>query len=161
MASEIAGLVWPPEALPRGLRISPASSNPTAAPTITSSMWICGIALEMGDGPITHLTMLTTPKSRTAVSANSNALSRTSRVNGVDAGIFDRFTESCICVAASRSGVRRQNNRSLDSKVPNPPRSSGALHQPRPAYRCAAKSPGMLQHCLEGVPRPAYNPHIL
>lgn len=98
MASEIAGLVWPPETLPGGLRISPARSNPTAAPTITSSMWIWGIAREMGDGPITHLTMLTTPKSRTAVSANSNALSRASRVKGADGTILDGFGGGSICV---------------------------------------------------------------
>jgi hypothetical protein len=79
MASEIAGFMWPPEALPAGLRISPASKKAIAVPTIQSSAWIPGIVREMGDGPITHLTILTTPKSRTEVRISSNALSRASR----------------------------------------------------------------------------------
>ena len=40
-----------PEALPGGLRISPARSNATAAPTISSSALICGITREMSEGP--------------------------------------------------------------------------------------------------------------
>jgi hypothetical protein len=79
MASEIAGFMCPPEALPGGLRISPASKKATAAPTIQSSAWIPGIVREMGDAPITHLTIVTTPKSRTEVRISSNALSRASR----------------------------------------------------------------------------------
>jgi hypothetical protein len=31
-------------------------------PTISSSAWICGIVREIGEGPITHLTMLVTEK---------------------------------------------------------------------------------------------------
>jgi hypothetical protein len=79
MASEIAGFMCPPDALPSGLRISPVRRKATAAPTIQSSAWIPGIVREMGDGPITHLTILTTPKSRTEVRISSNALSRASR----------------------------------------------------------------------------------
>ena len=74
MASEMAGFIWPPEALPGGLRISPARSNATAAPTIRSSAWICGITREMREGPITHRTMLVTPNSRMKVRISSSAL---------------------------------------------------------------------------------------
>jgi hypothetical protein len=79
MASEMAGFMWPPDAFPSGLRISPASKKATAVPTIQSSARIVGIVCEIGDGPITHLTILTTPKSRTEVRISSNALSRVSR----------------------------------------------------------------------------------
>jgi hypothetical protein len=79
MAREMAGFVCPPEALPGGVRISPASRRATAAPTIQSSAWIPGIVREMGDGPITHLTILTTPNNKTEVRISSKALSRASR----------------------------------------------------------------------------------
>jgi hypothetical protein len=49
------------------------------APTISSSAWIWGIIREIGEGPITHLTMLVTPKSMNKVRRSSNALSRKSR----------------------------------------------------------------------------------
>ena len=71
MASEMAGFICPPDALPIGLRISPARSNATPAPTSTSSAWICGIDREMSEGPITHLTIVVTPKSRRKVRINS------------------------------------------------------------------------------------------
>src|SRR4029434_4175425 len=75
MASEMAGFMWPPDALPGGVRISPTRSNATAGPMISSSTLICGITREMSEGPVTHLTMLVTPKSRTKVRISSNALS--------------------------------------------------------------------------------------
>src|SRR5215813_10167181 len=81
MASEMAGFICPPEALPNGLRISPARSNATAAPTSTSSVWICGIDREMIEGPLTHLTILATPKSRIEVRMHSYAVFRPSWTN--------------------------------------------------------------------------------
>jgi hypothetical protein len=88
MASEMAGFVCAPEVFPRGVRISPARSNATAVPTIHSSAWIPGIARERGDGPITHLTIVATPKSRIRVRINSIALSRASRTFARRASFF-------------------------------------------------------------------------
>src|SRR5580704_9364392 len=68
----------------------------TLAPTISSSTWISGNVREMSEGPITHLTMLVTPKSMRKVSINSSALWRTSRPNVTASGPLDGFTESSI-----------------------------------------------------------------
>src|SRR4029434_90380 len=81
MASEMAGFICPPDALPIGLRISPARSNATPAPTSTRSAWICGMDREMSEGPITHLTILATPKSSIEVRMNSYAVFRPSWTN--------------------------------------------------------------------------------
>jgi hypothetical protein len=98
MASEIAGFVCPPEALPGGLRISPARSNATAAPTIQSSAWIPGIARETGEGPITHLTIVTTPKSRIEVRINSIALSQASRTVARRSAFLGSAGDSCTLI---------------------------------------------------------------
>src|ERR1700677_1693751 len=56
--------MWPPDARPGGLRISPVISSPTAVPTTRSCRWMWGMARAMAEGPITHRTMVTTPNSR-------------------------------------------------------------------------------------------------
>src|SRR3954447_20945306 len=61
--------------------MSPVSRTPTAAPTISSSTWICGKAREMGEGPTTNLTTVVTPKSKTEVRISSSTLCRTSSTN--------------------------------------------------------------------------------
>src|SRR3954449_8105082 len=71
----------PPLTLPSGLLMSPVSRTPTAAPTISSSTWICGKAFEMGEGPRTNLTIVVTPKTRIEVRISSSALCRVSSTN--------------------------------------------------------------------------------
>src|SRR5580698_10348740 len=118
IASEIAGFVCPPEALPGGLTISPARSNATAAPTIQSSAWIPGIACEIGEGPITHLTIVATAKSRIEVRINSIALSRASRTIARRSAVFgsdgDCSTLLLLWTQGSRvkPGVKKRSNRS-------------------------------------------------
>ena len=143
MASEIAGFVCPPEALPSGLRINPASKKATAAPTIQSSVWIPVILREMGDGPITHLTILTTPKSRKEVRISSNALSRASRRKLTRSCLLDSPEDRSNC-SSFQFGVRKRSNRSRDSKVPCRPRSIGAFYERRNACHRATTSRGSL-----------------
>jgi hypothetical protein len=104
---------------------------------ITSWACISGMAREMGDNPITHLTIVTTPKSRTAVSTNSNSLSRAYRAVDATAAILSVFGDGSICVAASLFGVRKRNNHNRDSKAPDHRAPSGAQHHRPPAYRSA------------------------
>src|ERR1700733_5124134 len=99
MASEIAGFMCPPEALPGGLRISPVSKKATAVPTIQSSAWIPGIVREMGDGPITHLTILTTPNSRIEVRISSNTLSRASRPTRTRSALLGSSGDRSNCLS--------------------------------------------------------------
>ena len=57
----------------------PSDQDSYARATMSSSAWIWGIIREIGEGPITHLMMLVTPKSMNKVRRSSNALSRKRR----------------------------------------------------------------------------------
>src|SRR5258707_1167383 len=74
MVSVIAGLTWPPDALPAGLRISPKTSTPTAAPMMSSRTLTVGIAEEIGEGATTQRTNVLAPNSRTSVMRHSRRL---------------------------------------------------------------------------------------
>lgn len=74
MASEMAGLICPPEAFPAGLRISPARSGPTHAPMTSSFTCGYGMAADTGEGPAIQRTMVVTPRSSANAKRHSKAL---------------------------------------------------------------------------------------
>src|ERR1700730_17679557 len=74
MVSVIAGLTWPPDALPAGLRISPKRRTPTAAPM--TSLRTLTVVIDEGIGAGTHpqRTHVVVPNSRTSTKRHSRRL---------------------------------------------------------------------------------------
>jgi len=111
MVSVIAGLTWPPDALPAGLRISPKRSTPTAAPMMSSRTLTVGIAEEIGEGPTTQRTNVVAPNSRTSAKRHSRRLCR--RITAVVLRDDGLYRAACIRRDTRLGGGTVENTKCL------------------------------------------------
>ena len=95
----------------------PSDQDSYARATMSSSAWIWGIIREIGEGPITHLMMLVTPKSMNKVRRSSNALSRKRRAKVILSTLL-----------SMKAGVASTLARAVELKAFLSCQDSGAFH---------------------------------